>query len=112
MWARSKSPRDHLSDPPRRLVFAFKRRQQRATAIDAPLASRGNLHLVGGPEFAAADGQRLRFTTLWKDDSHVLKIDSLKLTVESALAYSSVCFPQQHGDDRADHRFSLVAAAK
>ena len=80
--ATGQKPDAIIYDPATSRVFAFNGGSNSATAIDAAAGKvAGTVHLGGGPEFAAADGNGFVFDNL-EDESLLLKINSRELKVE------------------------------
>ena len=101
-----------IFDPATSRVFAFNGGSNSATAIDAASGKvAGTVNLGGGPEFAAADGNGFVYDNL-EDESLVLKIDSLKLTVEQRWPTTPCASPSSMAIDRANRRLFLGCRSK
>jgi len=110
--ATGQKPDAIIYDPATSRVFAFNGGSNSATAIDAAAGKvAGTVHLGGGPEFAAADGNGFVFDNL-EDESLLLKINSRELKVEQRWPTAPCASPSSMAMDRANRRLFLGCRSK
>jgi DNA-binding beta-propeller fold protein YncE len=100
-----------LYDPATSRVFAFNGGSNSATAIDAATGKVAGTVDLGGPEFAAADGNGFVYNNL-EDESLLLKINSRELKVEQRWPTAPCSSPSSMAMDRANRRLFLGCRSK
>jgi YVTN family beta-propeller protein len=107
-----KKPDAIVYDPVTKRVFAMNGGSNSSTVIDAATGKvAGTIDLGGGPEFATADGAGNVFVNL-EDESLVLRIDSLRLTVKDRWPLAPCERPSSMAIDSANHRLFIGCRSK